>query len=148
MAPAPDRAAYVRRRFDLANPVEPGCPLCWANNLLKGGRVLFEGGTFYVYVSEAEDGTLTKCFIAPKKHYPSMAGLPPTWGEEFGELYGLLLRTYSIQSHNGYWNEGYAAGQRVEGHWHVHIVEAPSEGTPAYGKGLALLRHEFNELSS
>lgn len=136
--------AYVRETYDATSKVKPGCPLCWDNGLLKGGKVLAEGEMFFVYVFETEDGTLKDCFITPKEHHPDMTTLPPTWGEEFGKFYALLRDTYGVQAHNGYWNEGYAAGQRILGHWHVRIDTAPDEGTPAYGMGLALLRREFN----
>lgn len=134
---------YVRTAFDPAQPVEPGCPLCWDNNLLTGGRPLAEGAVFFIYVFETEDGQLKDGFIAPKEHHPDMTSLPPTWGMEFAAFYAKLRDTYGVQQHNGYWNEGFAAGQRVPGHWHVRIDEAPEEGSPAYGKGLALLRREF-----
>lgn len=135
---------YVRATYDPTSPVKPECPLCRDNGLLKGGKVLAEGGVFFVYVFETEDGSLKDCFIAPKHHHPDMTTLPDTWGKEFGEFYALLRDTYSVQEHNGYWNEGFAAGQRILGHWHVRVDEAPQMGTPAYGKGLALLRREFN----
>lgn len=136
---------YVRPTFDPTNPVKHDCPLCWENGLLKGGKVLAEGEVFFVYIFENEDGRLKDCFIAPKQHHPDMITLPPTWGEEFGTFYALLRDTYGVQAHNGYWNEGFGAGQRIIGHWHVRIDEAPEKGSPAYGKGLALLRREFND---
>lgn len=135
-------AAYQRQIF---SPTAPKCPLCWDNGMLKGGRVLAEGDVFFIYVFETEDGKLKDCFIAPKHHHPDMTTLPPTWGEEFGKLYALLLTEFKIQEHNGYWNEGYASGQRILGHWHVRIDAAPEIGSPAYGMGLALLRRTLNE---
>jgi len=139
---------YVRPIFDPVNPVMQQCPLCWDNRLLEGGTVLVEGEVFFVYVFEAEDGRLKDCFIAPKEHHPDMTTLPPTWGKEFSEFYALLRDTYGISQHNGYWNEGFGAGQRILGHWHVRIDEAPAERTASYGMGLALLRREFNALLS
>lgn len=143
MSSAPEQP-YVRPTFDPSHPVQPGCPLCWDNYLLKGGKVLAEGEVFFVYVFETEDGRLKDCFIAPKEHHPDMTTLPPTWGMEFGTFYALLRDTYGVEQHNGYWNEGFGAGQRILGHWHVRIDEAPNPGSPAYGMGLALLRREFN----
>src|SRR5438552_1928384 len=128
--------AYVRTEFDPASPIDPKCPLCWDNGMLAGGRVLDEGEVFFLYVFETEGGRLKDCFIAPKQHHPDMTSLPPSWGEEFGRSYALLRSTFGIGQHNGYWNEGYTAGQRIMGHWHVRIDEV-AEGLPASGMGLA-----------
>ena len=137
-------AVYVRQTFDPTSPVNPKCPLCWDNGKLEGGRVLAEGEVFFIYIFE-EDGSLKDCFIAPKHHHPDMTTLPPIWGEEFGKFYALLLTEFNIPAHNGYWNQGYASGQRIMGHWHVRIDEAPAPGSPAFGMGLALLRQKYNE---
>jgi hypothetical protein len=145
MSHAPEQPAYVRPVFDPTHPTDSKCPLCWDNGLLKGGEVLAEGELFFVYVFVNEDGSLKDCFIAPKQHHPDMTTLPPIWGEEFGKFYSQLRDAFGMQQHNGYWNEGFAAGQRIMGHWHVRIDAAPAEGMPAYGMGLALLRRTFNE---
>jgi hypothetical protein len=137
---------YVKpMTFDADSPIKPGCPLCKSNGLLKGGKVLWETELLYVYVFENEAGGLKDCFITPRRHYASITSLPPAWGPELASLYGKLIEKYSIQAHNGYWNEGFAAGQRILGHWHLKIDVAPAEGTYAYGKGIALLRRELNQ---
>jgi hypothetical protein len=144
MSQVPEQPVYVRPIFDPNHPIDSKCPLCWDNGLLEGGMVLAEGEVFFVYAFVDEDGNLKDCFIAPKQHHPDMTTLPPTWGEEFGRFYARLRDTFGVQQHNGYWNEGFAAGQRIFGHWHVKLDEAPQFGSRAYGKGLALLRREFN----
>lgn len=142
----PEQPAYKRSVFDPTSPVNPDCPLCWANGRLEGGTVLAEGDVFFVYVFTHDDGTLEDGYVAPKQHHPDPAALPENWGKEFWKFFALLRDTFGIQEHNGYWNEGFAAGQRVFDHWHVRIDAAPKPGTPAYGMGLATLRRRYSSL--
>lgn len=144
MSPVHEQSGYIRPVFDESRPIKPGCPLCWDNGLLKGGYVLAESEFLFVYVFVSDDGTLTDNFIAPKEHHPDMTTLPAIWGVEFGRCYAQLRDAFNIEQHAGYWNEGFAAGQRVPGHWHVRIDEAPAENAPSYGMGLSLLRRTFD----
>ena len=122
----------------------PSCPLCWENDKLKGGRVLGEGEEFFVYVFENEDGSLKYALICTKRHHQNMTTLSPSWGQEFGRHYALILKLLGGLPHNGYWNEGETAGQRILGHWHVRI-EPRFEGQLSSGKGPGLLIAEFDQ---
>jgi diadenosine tetraphosphate (Ap4A) HIT family hydrolase len=120
------------------------CPLCWANGKLAGGRVLEETEALFAYVFTDEADSLKYALIVPKEHHHSMVTLPPLWGFEFGQLYTAALNLMGDQQpHNGYWNAGYTAGQRVMGHWHVR-VEPRRPGQPASDMGLNLLITKYN----
>jgi diadenosine tetraphosphate (Ap4A) HIT family hydrolase len=126
---------------------DPKCPLCWANGKLAGGRVLAETSDMFAYVFTDEAGGLKYALIIPKEHHADMASLPSYWGDEFGVLYTAVLSLMSDQQpHNGYWNAGYAAGQRVMGHWHVR-VEPRQAGQPASDMGLNLLLTKYNTVT-
>ncbi|HSX01293.1 MAG TPA: hypothetical protein VLF67_03545 [Candidatus Saccharimonas sp.] len=128
-------------------PTQSPCPLCWANGLLQGGRVLGEGDVMYAYGFSDEAGTLKYALLVPKDHHPTPVTLPDGWGAEFGRLYAVVLEALKGAPHNGYWNEGYTAGQRVLGHWHVR-VEPRFDGQPASSMGLGLLIAEYNKVMS
>lgn len=126
-------------------PINTDCSLCWANGKLAGGRVLAEGEQLFAYVFEREDGTLKYALIATKEHHADMRNLTPSWGIEFGAFYGHVLGLLDGKPHNGYWNDGQVAGQRIMGHWHVR-VEPRQEGQPSSGMGLGLLISKYDEL--
>jgi hypothetical protein len=128
-------------------PTNPSCPLCWANGKLAGGSIEGEGDDLFVYIFKNEDGTLRYALIAAKEHHADMTTLSSGWGDEFGTFYGLVTGLLNGRPHNGYWNEGFTAGQRVMGHWHVR-VEPRFDDQPSSGMGLALLISEYNEIKS
>jgi hypothetical protein len=128
--------------------VDPSCPLCWKNGKLAGGRVLAETDALFAYAFFNDGGGLKYALIVPKEHYDDMTTLPAYWGDEFGPLYVVVLsRMPDGQPHNGYWNVGYTAGQRVMGHWHVRI-EPRNADEPASDMGLNLLLTKYNSVLS
>lgn len=123
------------------------CPLCWDNNRLKGGKVVGETEQLYAYAFSDEKGDLKYALINPKDHHADMRTLRHAWGKEFAQLYVSVLSLMpEDQPHNGYWNQGEVAGQRVLGHWHVRI-EPRFPDRPSSGMGPALLVEKVDELS-
>jgi hypothetical protein len=113
--------------------------------MLQGGRVASEGDSLYLYVFSNEDGSLKYALIVTKEHHANPTTIPGNWGAEFGEFYGLVLALLNGRPHNGYWNEGYEAGQRIMGHWHIRI-EPRFAGQPATDMGLGLLITKYNQV--
>ena len=126
----------------------PSCPLCWENGLLKGGKVVGETDQLYAYVFTDDEGVTLYALINPKGHHADMRTLSPLWGAEFGELYSQVLTLMpDAQPHNGYWNKGYVAGQRIMEHWHVRI-EPRFPDRPSSNMGLGLLVKTVDEMTS
>ena len=116
------------------------------NQLLdESGLVLGQTNNLYAFYQKGDEDSVD-CFIAPKQHHPSVTSLPPTWGQEFSELYEIVCEELGLEEHNGYFNEGCAAGQTIPGHLHIKLTPAPKWGAPSYGMGLALLRRKFDRV--
>lgn len=115
--------------------------------MLKGGEVVGETVQLYAYAFRTDEGSLHYALIVPREHHVDMRGLAPEWGAEMAELYDRILALMpDDQPHNGYWNVGYAAGQRILNHWHIRI-EPRFPGRPSSDMGLGLLVQTVDRLS-
>lgn len=116
--------------------VEPDCPFCRTNGLLKGA-VTAETDTAYLIEATFGSGNF---LVIPTAHIESPLGLPDTWWKDVKTLLPKIPNLTS--DYNLSFNLGKEAGQSLK---HVHLwVISRIAGQPASGKGLARLIDEAN----
>lgn len=116
--------------------VQPGCPFCRQNNLLKGEVLASSDNAFCIAPSVSQDAYL----IIPNTHTESLSQLSDSWWADFKAV---LAKLPMREDYNVSLNYGTQAGQSVK-HLHFWVVPRPA-GTPASGKGLARLITEANQ---
>jgi diadenosine tetraphosphate (Ap4A) HIT family hydrolase len=112
------------------------CPLCPANNLLKG-PIIAQTAAAYLIATISNPHTF---LIIPTAHTEAVTDLPDTWWLEVKTLIKHipdLPKQYNISI-----NIGEQAGQTIK---HLHFWVIPRlANQPATGKGLARLIFEAN----
>jgi diadenosine tetraphosphate (Ap4A) HIT family hydrolase len=110
--------------------VEPQCPLCRTNGLLKS-EVLADSPGAYLVENLNWPGDY---LIIPSEHIESPLELPDTWWRDMRDLIAKIPHPPEYY-YNITLNVGKPAGQTIK---HLHFWIIPREaGRPSSGKGLA-----------
>lgn len=120
------------------------CPFCVKNGMVK---ILFKNKKAYlIQVLDRNGQVVPGCyFIIPKIHVESVLDLPDDWHRYYKDLLRRALELGLVPDHNGTYNEGRRAGQRVP-HVHIWLVSRDEgENEPSYELGLVGMRDKLNQ---
>jgi diadenosine tetraphosphate (Ap4A) HIT family hydrolase len=118
------------------------CPFCVENGAVN---ILAENDKAYLTRVVTNSTVVPGCYlIIPKEHVESVLGLPDDWHRYYKDLLGVISEEVSGH-HNGSYNDGASAGQRVA-HVHFWVINRNERADQkSHGLGLAALRDLVNQ---